>query len=144
MQEEEARARANAASPRQFQQQVEAALKKAFSYEDELSQGIALSIMDLDSLQARAEEAASLSHALGEQPRLSTEDALALELLTWFKQSFFVWIDSPPCRLCGNQTAFVNLTLPSLEEAAHGAVRTELYRCIVCHQQATRFPRVSS
>jgi hypothetical protein len=64
----------------------------AQGYEDELVQALALSVMPLEALRGAAQEACELSQAMGEEPLLDFEDALALELLVWFKQDFFCWV----------------------------------------------------
>ena len=63
-------------------------------YEDELLQAIAQSIMPLDQMNSSAEDAATLSAAMGEQPVRQVEDLLARELLTWFKHDFFTWVST--------------------------------------------------
>lgn len=55
-------------------------------------QAMALSVMPLEELRSAACEAAELSAALGEAPPLSEEDALAQEVLAWFKRDFFQWV----------------------------------------------------
>lgn len=97
--------------------------------------------MDVDSLRAQANDAASLSKALGEDPLLSEEDALALEILSWFKVHFFTWVDTLSCRRCGKETVAAGSAMPNLEEASYKAGRVELHYCKSCHA-TTRFPRV--
>lgn len=116
------------------------AIRKVHSYEDELAQAVALSVMELERMSTRAEEAAALSSMLGEDPPLAMEDALAMELLSWFKLEFFAWVDQPPCAFCNSTTRLVQMVQPSPTEAAHLAGRVELYRCTRC-QSYTRFPR---
>lgn len=55
-------------------QLVQDALNKAQSYEDELAQAMALSVMPHERLVAAAEEAVAVSRAMGEQPPLARED----------------------------------------------------------------------
>jgi peptide-N4-(N-acetyl-beta-glucosaminyl)asparagine amidase len=113
----------------QFTAQVEGGLSKVLGYEDELAQAMALSIMPLPELEAAAEEAVGVSAAMGEQPLLSREDALAQELLLWFKRDFFTWVNSPPCEHCGAVTRGAGVGGPTADEAAAGAGRTELFHC---------------
>lgn len=121
----------------QFQAQVQGALRKAQGYEDELAQAMALSVMPLEGLQAAAAEAAALSRAMGEQPALDEQEALAQELLRWFKQDFFSWVNNPPCERCGSGgTQLQGTAGPTEEEAAHGAGRTgELHGGLVSSVQ---------
>jgi peptide-N4-(N-acetyl-beta-glucosaminyl)asparagine amidase len=124
-----------------FISQVQGAIQKVRSYEDELAQAIALSVMDLESMKTKAAEAASLSLLLEEHPPLAEEDQLALELLSWFKLDFFSWVDKPSCNYCQNPgTRAVQTGPPTAEESAHHASRTETYYCHSCGT-ITRFPR---
>ena len=50
--------------------------------------------MPLDRMNRSAEDAATLSAAMGEQPVRQVEDLLAQELLTWFKHDFFSWVST--------------------------------------------------
>ena len=34
------------------------------------------------------------------------QDFILIELLEWFKNSFFTWVDSPSCEFCKNNTKF--------------------------------------
>jgi peptide-N4-(N-acetyl-beta-glucosaminyl)asparagine amidase len=121
--------------------QVQGTIKKVKSYEDELAQAMALSVMDLEAMKTRAAEAAALSLLLEEDPPLAEEDQLALELLSWFKLEFFSWVDKPSCSHCQNPaTQAVPAGAPTAEEAAHLASRTEVYYCNLCGTD-TRFPR---
>lgn len=38
------------------------------------------------------------------------QDMLILELLAWFKESFFTWVDSPDCGKCGNKTKMSHMS----------------------------------
>lgn len=124
-----------------FISQVQGTIEKLNTYDDELSQAIALSVMDLEAMKTRAAEAAALSLLLKENPPLAEEDQLALELLSWFKLEFFSWVDKPCCLYCQNPaTHLVQTAKPTAEERAHLASRTEVYFCTVCRTK-TRFPR---
>ncbi|GAM25805.1 hypothetical protein SAMD00019534_089800 [Acytostelium subglobosum LB1] len=61
------------------------------------------------------------------------------ELLSWFKATFFKWVDCPPCDHCNSPTSLVGTSQPSNEEQLYKAGRTELYKCPSQHN--TRFPR---
>lgn len=41
---------------------------------------------------------------------ISIQDMLILELLEWFKESFFTWVNSPPCDFCSAETKFSHMT----------------------------------
>ena len=124
-----------------FMHQMQDGIRKAKGYEDDLAQAMALSVMDLGAMQLKAAEAASLSALLQEDPPLAEEDALAMELLSWFKLEFFSWVDRPACSFCQNSsTQSIETSQPTPEEAEHLASRTEIYYCNICGTM-TRFPR---
>lgn len=60
-----------------------------------MAQALALSVIPLDELGDRAERAAVLSRQMEEHPPLDEVDALAEELLLWFKRDFFAWVRRP-------------------------------------------------
>ncbi|KAK8788993.1 hypothetical protein V5799_021231 [Amblyomma americanum] len=67
-------------------------------------------------------------------------DFLLMELLHWFKESFFTWVDTLKCSRCGGATTNVGAGEPTAEEIAGGASRVELHGCPKC-QTLARFPR---
>lgn len=60
-------------------------------YEDPLLQAMALSLMPMDTIQARARDVLDLQHRLGDADTLHEEDIIAEELTAWFKRDFFSW-----------------------------------------------------
>jgi len=72
----------------------------------------------------------------------SVSDQLLLQLLSWFKESFFHWMNSPSCSACNGPTESCGHVQPSREEMAHQAHRVENYRCVSAQCGSyTRFPR---
>ena len=72
---------------------------------------------------------------------VSEEDFLLLELLHWFKEEFFHWVNDIVCSKCGGQTKSRGESLlPSEEELKWGANRVEDHYCDAC-QLSSRFPR---
>lgn len=69
------------------------------------------------------------------------QDQLLIQLLHWFKESFFQWINSPSCVVCGSGTKLTGTVPPLPEEGAHLAGNVENYRCEAGCVQFTRFPR---
>jgi peptide-N4-(N-acetyl-beta-glucosaminyl)asparagine amidase len=129
------------AERRRFAADLEAGLRRAAAHEDELARALALSVAPLDALSAAAGDAASLSVELGDDPPLAQEDALALELIRWFKADFFAWVDAPPCATCGAAGPEPRgAAPPTAAELAHGAARVETFACSLC-SSVTRFPR---
>ncbi|KAK9819776.1 hypothetical protein WJX72_002242 [[Myrmecia] bisecta] len=125
----------------EFATRLQAAVQTVLQYEDQLLQALALSVVPLEELQREAAEQVKLIEAMGEQPPLAAEDALAQGLLAWFKADFFKWVNNPACQLCGgSNTQGTGVAGPTAEEAAGGAGRTEVYRCVQCGS-ITRFPR---
>lgn len=72
--------------------------------------------------------------------KLGIEDFLVLELLRWFKQDFFSWVDCLPCSHCGGLTQNASSLSPSTDDLRWGAQRVENHYCQSC-QISTRFPR---
>ncbi len=55
-------------------------------------------------------------------------DLLILELLAWFKDDFFSWVDCPKCDACGGETARLeerSQLEPNDQERKDGANRVE-------------------
>jgi len=69
------------------------------------------------------------------------QDQLLIQLLHWFKESFFRWINAPSCVACGSDTKLIGTAPPLPEESAHLAGNVENYRCEAGCVQFTRFPR---
>lgn len=68
-------------------------------------------------------------------------DNLVKELLRYFKQDFFKWVNVPDCDHCGaNDSTSQGSTGPNSDEAPYECWVVELYKCNKCGQ-ITRFPR---
>lgn len=71
------------------------------------------------------------------------EDRLVRELLRWFKEDFFTWVNKDTC-LCGNtdqnKIQQLGVLQPLAEERRYGAGTVEMYKCDVCGK-TYRFPR---
>lgn len=68
------------------------------------------------------------------------ELALAKELLIWFKETFFKWVNSLDCWSCGSETQVVGMVAPTESELRYGGSRVEQHACSKCGASA-RFPR---
>ncbi|CAN7941907.1 unnamed protein product [Ixodes pacificus] len=73
-------------------------------------------------------------------PGPSLHDFLLLELLHWFKKSFFHWVDTLDCSYCHAPTKMAGRAEPTPEERQGDASRVELHACSRCPNQE-RFPR---
>ncbi|KAI4786928.1 hypothetical protein KUCAC02_036803 [Chaenocephalus aceratus] len=89
-------------------------------YENLDLQQKALSRIPEERLRSEAE--AQLRGAGEEDPdcKLGLEDFLVLELLRWFKQDFFSWVDHLPCSRCSGATQTLTLCSPPLRTCAGG------------------------
>ncbi|XP_032378231.1 peptide-N(4)-(N-acetyl-beta-glucosaminyl)asparagine amidase isoform X2 [Etheostoma spectabile] len=75
--------------------------------------------------------------------KLGIEDFLVLELLRWFKQDFFSWVDCLPCSSCKGPTQNASSLSPSTDDVRWGAQRVENHYCQSC-RLSTRFPRYNN
>ncbi|KAK5884090.1 hypothetical protein CesoFtcFv8_020353 [Champsocephalus esox] len=89
-------------------------------YENLDLQQKALSRIPEERLRSEAE--VQLRGAGEEDPecKLGLEDFLVLELLRWFKQEFFSWVDHLPCSRCSGATQNANPLQPSAEDLRWG------------------------
>ncbi|ORX53095.1 concanavalin A-like lectin/glucanase [Hesseltinella vesiculosa] len=68
-------------------------------------------------------------------------DHVTKELLHWFKNDFFTWVDAAPCDHCkSTSTKMVGAVSPTPSELEYGGARVEHYFCSQCSHY-TRFPR---
>ncbi|XP_029298561.1 peptide-N(4)-(N-acetyl-beta-glucosaminyl)asparagine amidase isoform X2 [Cottoperca gobio] len=75
--------------------------------------------------------------------KLGIEDFLVLELLRWFKQDFFSWVDHLPCSRCKGPTQNASALTPTPDDLHWAAQRVENHYCQSC-QLSTRFPRYNN
>ncbi|XP_018571005.1 peptide-N(4)-(N-acetyl-beta-glucosaminyl)asparagine amidase [Anoplophora glabripennis] len=122
---------------------VEIFFHNVLQYEDKEVQQRALKLVPLATLEENAQN--RLRHIQehikknkGEDPEISIQDTLLLELLQWFKEDFFSWVDSPECSSCGEKTVFSHMSTDS--SVLVYTDRVELHRCDTCHK-FTPFPR---
>ncbi len=79
-------------------------------------------------------------------PPATVRDLLLMELLEWFKEDFFSWVDSPECDSCGEKTTRLEeasasaSVAPTEREKKDGARNVERYHCDPCGREV-RFPR---
>ncbi|XP_044150427.1 peptide-N(4)-(N-acetyl-beta-glucosaminyl)asparagine amidase [Bufo gargarizans] len=94
----------------------------------------------VSELKARAQEKLQQARSLESDTTMNEEDFLTLELLRWFKEQFFSWVNSLPCSKCGGQTVAKGSLTPSADDLQWGANRVENHYCNKC-QHINRFPR---
>ncbi|XP_034247208.1 peptide-N(4)-(N-acetyl-beta-glucosaminyl)asparagine amidase [Thrips palmi] len=63
----------------------------------------------------------------------SMQELVLIQLLAWFKERFFSWVNNPSCHFCSGKTKFQRTI-------SRDDIRVEVYECAVCFQ-STDFPR---
>ncbi|XP_024593946.1 peptide-N(4)-(N-acetyl-beta-glucosaminyl)asparagine amidase isoform X2 [Neophocaena asiaeorientalis asiaeorientalis] len=113
-------------------------------YENLAVQEKVLACIPVQELKRRSQEKLSRARKLDKGTNVSEEDFLLLELLHWFKEEFFHWVDDILCSKCGGQTKSRGESLfPSDDERKWGANRVEDHYCDAC-QFSNRFPRYNN
>lgn len=126
-----------AARKEEFFRKARSSFDHVLAYEDARLQQKARDLIPYDELRSKA-SAKAKELALGEK---HLRDLLLLELLAWFKHSFFSWVDKPRCGDCDNgETVSLGMTSPTAADLAFGASRVESFECVRC-KALTRFPR---
>ncbi|EPY87247.1 peptide-N(4)-(N-acetyl-beta-glucosaminyl)asparagine amidase [Camelus ferus] len=113
-------------------------------YENPALQEKALACIPVQELKRRSQEKLSRARKLDQGTNINDEDFLLLELLHWFKEEFFHWVNDIVCSKCGGQTKSRGESLfPNDDERKWGANRVEDHFCDVC-QLSNRFPRYNN
>lgn len=107
-----------------FLQRVVSHFRAVLRYEDKELQRKALSLIPLHDLELAAvnnmrklQKAIKCGHT--NEQEVDIQELILMELLSWFKNTFFSWVDSPECLSCRGTTKFVghNFSSASEEEA---------------------------
>ncbi|XP_032038098.1 peptide-N(4)-(N-acetyl-beta-glucosaminyl)asparagine amidase [Aythya fuligula] len=110
-------------------------------YEDPSLQQKALASIPLQQLKGKAQKKLAQATRLDKGAHVNEDDFLLLELLNWFKNDFFHWVNSLPCSRCGGQTEQKSDKLtPTDDDLRWNAGRVENHYCNQC-QFSNRFPR---
>ncbi|KAJ8941940.1 hypothetical protein NQ318_013273 [Aromia moschata] len=103
-----------------FLRNIERYFHDVLQYEDKNLQQRAREIVPLAICEERAQRRLRGIQELVKKKKLedleiSIQETLILELLEWFKEEFFSWVDSPTCSKCGGETTFSHMsTDPSI------------------------------
>ncbi|XP_013371130.1 PREDICTED: peptide-N(4)-(N-acetyl-beta-glucosaminyl)asparagine amidase [Chinchilla lanigera] len=113
-------------------------------YENPILQEKALTCIPVKELKRKSQEKLSRARSLDKGANISDEDFLLLELLHWFKEEFFHWVNDISCTKCGGKTRSKDKSLlPNEEELKWGAHLVEDHYCDTC-QLNNRFPRYNN
>uniref|UniRef100_A0A2K6EN19 Peptide-N(4)-(N-acetyl-beta-glucosaminyl)asparagine amidase n=1 Tax=Propithecus coquereli TaxID=379532 RepID=A0A2K6EN19_PROCO len=113
-------------------------------YENLALQEKALACIPVQELKRKSQEKLSRARKLDKGTNISDGDFLLLELLHWFKQEFFHWVNNMLCSKCGGQTRSRSKSLlPNDDELKWGANNVEDHYCDAC-QFSNRFPRYNN
>ncbi|XP_012641715.2 peptide-N(4)-(N-acetyl-beta-glucosaminyl)asparagine amidase isoform X2 [Microcebus murinus] len=113
-------------------------------YENLALQEKALACIPVQELKRKSQEKLSRARKLDKGTDISDGDFLLLELLHWFKQEFFRWVNNMLCSKCGGQTRSRSKSLlPNDDELKWGANNVEDHYCDAC-QFSNRFPRYNN
>nr|CAG4637019.1 EOG090X06HD [Ceriodaphnia reticulata]SVE72944.1 EOG090X06HD [Ceriodaphnia reticulata] len=121
----------------EFLQRLTINSRHVLKYENADLQAKAKACVPLSDLLARAQQSCSSDAKTDSQ---LFRDALLVELLTWFKNSFFTWFDAAHCNTCNEGMQNCGLGVPTAADVRYGANRVENFKCKSCGA-TDRFPR---
>ena len=104
---------------KEFFAKLNSELHLALSYEDPLAQEEARQVVPVEKLEKNARHKC-------EDDEADFRDFLLVELVSWFKNDFFTWFDSPTCDFCQRDMKNNGLGTPTSQEKADGASRVEV------------------
>ncbi|KAL9919554.1 N-glycanase Pngl isoform 1-T2 [Glossina fuscipes fuscipes] len=131
-------------TPNRFLQSLELFSDAVMQYEDEKLLAFGLKLIPIDDLTQKASEkllgiqevANNTTNALHQNKSSCKEpcirDLILVELVNWFKNEFFEWVNNVPCKICGSEEG--NLRRTQKEDD----LRVEVNMC--CGQE-TKFYR---
>lgn len=115
-----------------------------FIYDNPNWHSIVLEILDLELIYKNVDsEIDSYKKSNKDFNESQYTDFLVKELLRYFKNDFFKWVDQPDCPNCGPDNKDIEPTgiqRPTPSEAQFQCGAVETYRCKKCNNQI-RFPR---
>jgi len=117
-----------------FLQRVVSHFRAVLRYEDKELQRKALALIPLNDFEIAAvnnlrklQKAIKSGHT--NEQEFDIQELILLELLSWFKNSFFSWVDSPECSSCGGTTLFVGHNFISATEGEADRVEVNSFLC---------------
>ncbi|XP_013162550.1 PREDICTED: peptide-N(4)-(N-acetyl-beta-glucosaminyl)asparagine amidase [Papilio xuthus] len=121
---------------------IEMLFNNVLMYEKDDMQEKAREVIPLVSLELKAiervrEHQRKLKMGEVKGDDLSFELALLFELMGWFKNEFFEWIDKPDCDFCGGETGIATVEQRTMEKEL---CTVEVFKCKKCERD-TLFPR---
>jgi len=119
-------------------QGIRSAMHTRDRYEDPVARAKALATMPVAEMYSKL----NISQA---NPSDEDKDKLLMELMRWFKEDFFTWVNNPPCPGCGSidKVEGERTDAALYHEKMHGATVAEVYSCIGCNCEF-RYPRFNS
>eukprot|EP00095_Tigriopus_kingsejongensis_P002100 maker-scaffold244_size240795-snap-gene-1.29 protein:Tk02100 transcript:maker-scaffold244_size240795-snap-gene-1.29-mRNA-1 annotation:"peptide-n -(n-acetyl-beta-glucosaminyl)asparagine amidase" len=128
----------------EFYQKMVAESQHVMKFENPQAQSRARRVVPIEKLESRAlAQLNRLRRAHRPASGIMLRDLLLLELLAWFKNDFFVWVNSPNCGFCGGSSVHSGYRAPTSQEQMDGASVVEGFVCQACEQEV-RFPRYHS
>jgi hypothetical protein len=112
-----------------FLERVAIHFRAALRYEDKELQSKALALIPLEDFEMAAESnmrelQKAIKSGLTSKKEVDIQELILIELLSWFKNSFFSWVDTPQCVLCKGTTKFIG-------HDSNAAAEGEAYRTAV-------------
>lgn len=134
-----------------FEKDLRSSIQQFKVYEVESNRRQALArvpLADLEAIaQAKYESSEKPLNISSEKEKSIVRDMLLLELMDWFKNDFFTWMDSPPCPNCRRPTTGIGSGVPTALEMSMSAGRVEIFTCTSCspdRREVARFPRYNN
>uniref|UniRef100_A0A3P8WDZ6 Peptide-N(4)-(N-acetyl-beta-glucosaminyl)asparagine amidase n=1 Tax=Cynoglossus semilaevis TaxID=244447 RepID=A0A3P8WDZ6_CYNSE len=112
-------------------------------YENEDLRRKARGVVPCQQLSSAAQHELKKFKEANQDCNFGLDDFLLLELLRWFKQDFFSWVDSLCCSSCGGSTENIGSLTPSTDDLRWGGQRVENHYCHGC-KLSNRFPRYNN
>uniref|UniRef100_A0A8C5Q0I8 Peptide-N(4)-(N-acetyl-beta-glucosaminyl)asparagine amidase n=1 Tax=Leptobrachium leishanense TaxID=445787 RepID=A0A8C5Q0I8_9ANUR len=131
------------ASEVQFLRILQSKVQHVLTYELRTLQQKVLEKIPVSELKEKARETLLQAKSCESDTTLTEDDFLVLELLRWFKEDFFQWVNCLPCSRCEGPTHSKEALPPTADEERWGADRVENHYCDKC-QFSNRFPRYNS